>query len=382
MSEYQYYEFRAIDRPLTPKMMVELRALSSRAEITPTSFSNEYNYGNFRGDPRELTEKYFDAFVYVANWGTRRLILRLPRTAFDAEAAGAYDAGEALSVWTHGEHVLVEIAANEEGGGGWEEGEGWLDALVPLRDDLLAGDRRALYLGWLRSLQEWDEDEDEESPEPAVPPGLGELSPALKSLAEFLWLEPDLVGAAAEASPPLPSGPPPEDLAAWVRALPAGEKDAALLRVLAGEGAALRWELLQRFREEKAQAGPPAAPRRTVAQLREAQEAYAQERRRRKEKKEAAEQARRARAEAGALARRLDELAPRTAEAWREVGALVASKLPKEYDRAVELLRDLQALGERDGRQAETAARIRQLRAEHARKHTFIERLDRAGLPG
>src|SRR5258706_535606 len=60
MSEYQYYEFRAIDKPLDKKQMEELRALSTRAEITPTSFSNEYSYGDFRGDPNKLMEKYFD----------------------------------------------------------------------------------------------------------------------------------------------------------------------------------------------------------------------------------------------------------------------------------------------------------------------------------
>ena len=42
MSEYQYYEFRAIDRPLTSRQMGELRKLSTRAEITPISFTNEY----------------------------------------------------------------------------------------------------------------------------------------------------------------------------------------------------------------------------------------------------------------------------------------------------------------------------------------------------
>ena len=34
MSEYQYYEFRAVDRPLTKQEMGALRAISSRAEIT------------------------------------------------------------------------------------------------------------------------------------------------------------------------------------------------------------------------------------------------------------------------------------------------------------------------------------------------------------
>ena len=43
MSEYQYYEFRAIDRPLNNQQMRELRAYSSRAEITSTTFTVEYN---------------------------------------------------------------------------------------------------------------------------------------------------------------------------------------------------------------------------------------------------------------------------------------------------------------------------------------------------
>ena len=42
MSEYQCYEFRAIDRLLTEKEIDELGKLSSRAEITSTSFTNTY----------------------------------------------------------------------------------------------------------------------------------------------------------------------------------------------------------------------------------------------------------------------------------------------------------------------------------------------------
>ena len=67
MSEYQYYEFLTIDRPLTADEMTELRALSTRAVITPTSFTNVYNWGNFKGNPDQLMQRYFDAHVYVAN---------------------------------------------------------------------------------------------------------------------------------------------------------------------------------------------------------------------------------------------------------------------------------------------------------------------------
>ena len=41
MSEYQYYAFQAIDRPLSAHEMKRLRGISSRAEITPVSFINE-----------------------------------------------------------------------------------------------------------------------------------------------------------------------------------------------------------------------------------------------------------------------------------------------------------------------------------------------------
>src|SRR5687768_10277739 len=107
MSEYQYYEFQAIDRPLTQKEIEELGELSSRAEITSTSFTNTYNYGDFRGDPTKLMWRYFDAFVYVANWGTHRFMLRLPRGLIDDKAAAAYDAGNVLSVEAKGDYVLV-----------------------------------------------------------------------------------------------------------------------------------------------------------------------------------------------------------------------------------------------------------------------------------
>ncbi len=48
MSEYQYYEFEAINRPLSVKEMAELRSYSTRARITPTSFVNDYSWGDFK----------------------------------------------------------------------------------------------------------------------------------------------------------------------------------------------------------------------------------------------------------------------------------------------------------------------------------------------
>src|SRR5258708_34438650 len=62
MSEYQYYESQAPDRPLTQREMRELRKYSTRATITDTRFVNHYEWGNFKGDVSTWMRKYFDAF--------------------------------------------------------------------------------------------------------------------------------------------------------------------------------------------------------------------------------------------------------------------------------------------------------------------------------
>ena len=69
MSEYQYYEFTAVDKPLNEKEMQSLRNISSRAQITPTSFVNEYHWGDFKGNPLKLVKKHFDAFLKKENAG-------------------------------------------------------------------------------------------------------------------------------------------------------------------------------------------------------------------------------------------------------------------------------------------------------------------------
>lgn len=114
MSEYQYYEFRAIDRPLDERQMRELRSLSSRAEITPTSFVNVYNWGDFKGSPDKLMAKYFDAFLYMANWGTRQLMLRLPQRLLDRETALAYCVGDCAAVRVAGDSVILSFQSEND----------------------------------------------------------------------------------------------------------------------------------------------------------------------------------------------------------------------------------------------------------------------------
>ena len=97
MSEYQYYEFLAIDHPLTRKQMSEVREFSTRAEITATRFVNEYNWGNFKGKPDLMVTKYFDLMYYYANWGTHRLLLGVPADGIDLKAWKVYASSEISS---------------------------------------------------------------------------------------------------------------------------------------------------------------------------------------------------------------------------------------------------------------------------------------------
>jgi len=169
-------------------------------------------------------------------------------------------------------------------------------------------------------------------------------------------------------------------MAGWIASLAAEEKDALLARVAAGEGAQVQALLLRRFRV--ASGSPPAAPARTAAELwraagdrKAARERAAEQRRREAE-------ARRRAAQAAAYAKHLDQLATRTEAAWEKAAGLIETKRPRDYDLAVSLLRDLQALAERQEDTAAFRKRFGELRARHQRKPSLLDRFDQAGLPG
>jgi hypothetical protein len=378
MSEYQYYEFQAIDRPLTEREMGELRGYSSRATLTATRFVNHYEWGSFKGDPSAWIEKYFDAFLYLANWGTHELMIRLPRKALELSTAKRYCCGRAASTRVHGDFVILQLSSEEEGGD-WEDGSGWLSSLIPLRGDLIAGDHRALYLAWLLCVQSGELEND--ATEPPVPAGLGELTAPLQALADFLRIDGDLLTVAVARSPEIAASFSGPDVERWIAALPEAEKTGWLVRLAGGQEPHLRAEMLRWFRGSQ----PPRescsdeAPR-TVGDLLEAAEERAKERRREQAKRAAAAQARRAREAAEERERYLDNLAKREAQAWEHVGALILTKQPGRYDEAVKLLCDLRDLAIRSGQASAVEARILRISEEHARKPSLIERLRKAGL--
>ncbi len=366
MSEYQSYEFVALDRRLTATEMADLRSISTRAEITPTRFWNEYHWGDLKADPADLLARFFDVHVYFANWGSRRLMFRLPIAVVDVDALRAYLPGGPATLSTPGKYTVLDLCSETE-----EPEEEWWEAghlaasLTPLRAELLRGDLRVAYLAWLLAVQDGEVDPD--ACEPPVPRGLGELSAPLVALVDFLRIDQDLLAVAAESRGE--AGGDTGRFREWVRQLPPGEQRRWLLRAADDPDLALGSVLLGEFRR----AQPAVADRqgRTVAQLL----ARAEEREdaRRREVMRRQEQARAA--AAAARERELDALGRRGASAWRELDQLVEAR---SYDEAVRLVVDLREVAVRAKGLEEFDRRMVEVRQRYARRRAFLDRLRRA----
>jgi hypothetical protein len=111
-----------------------------------------------------MVEKYFDAYLYLANWGTREFTLRLPCQELDLDRAQLYCAGESASARAKGKFVILDFCSQDEDGNWEEEGQGWLSSLIPLRADIAGGDYRALYLAWLLCAQGRELEDDATEP--------------------------------------------------------------------------------------------------------------------------------------------------------------------------------------------------------------------------
>ena len=371
MSEYQYYEFLAIDRPLSREEQEAVARLSSRVEPHPRRAVFTYSWSDFPGRAEDVLAKYYDAMLYMANWGSRQLMFRFPKALLDLERMQPYilphDVDEYVSFSTVGEVVVLNIEFHEEGGD-WIEGEGWLDALVPLRDDILRGDYRLLYLAWLKTLE--FEDVLDAVLEPPVPPGLNELSPALEGLVELFGIDDSLLRVAAEASG---TREPVSD--AWIQQglarLSRQEHEGFLLRLARGEPH-LSLALVKRLRDL---VGGPSGRSSAQVPRRSARDLLSEVQRRQEEER---------RKRAGAAERKrlrdLEALAEREAEAWQEVEALIQQGTGSAYDKAVQLLLKLRALAIHKTEEIAFERRMSQVCEQYSRRSALLRRLRNAGL--
>jgi len=126
--------------------------------------------------------------------------LKLPLEALSLEEATPYLVSECATCRRTGKHVIVDFWSEPEEFGDWEEVSGWMGSFAAVRNRMLRGDVRPLYLAWLFCVQQ--DEIDDEKKEPVVPPGLQRLPVELQAMAEFLRIDDDLITAAAEASAP------------------------------------------------------------------------------------------------------------------------------------------------------------------------------------
>lgn len=384
MSEYQYYEFAAIDRPLSQAEMAELRAVSSRAQISPSGFVNHYQWGDLKADPADWMRRHFDAFVYTACWCSCHLALRVPLEVFRRAELEAFAVRHVLDFDKTSAHWIIHWSLYESEDYdrfGMDDGNGWMQRLLPLRDELLRGDLRPLYLGWLAGAGELPEDE----AEPEVPTGLSALSPAQQALAEFLEVDPDMLTAAAAGSVPgrpAAAGDAEGDdarLDAWLQTWPREAMLDVLKRLAQGRGQEAERHVRGRHAAWlKAQRLPadPGARRRSVAELRELAESLSAVRQEREARQRAEEEAARRREREEDLRRLMAEADQR----WEAIDAQARRGTALGYEYAVRALTDLAEAYTLTSTPKEFERALRRFLVPHAKRGALLRRLTAAGL--
>lgn len=376
MSEHQYYEFLAIDRPLSESEMKQLRRISTRAEITSTSFTNVYNWGDFRGDEITLMKNYFDLHLYRANWGTSRFMIKLPKRFVDPSRFDVFlRSSEMATLIDAGENMILDVFHGVDGG--WYDFDDGLDRLspfVPLRFDLIGGDLRLLYIIWLAAVE--DGSLREEVLEPL--PGIAPLSGALKSFAKLLHIDSDLIQAAAENDSGDGDIEMSSDSVLKVLSAISESKKTKLLHLLY-EGDPYVSIELRSFVRAVILSGLKKKPaeRRSVLDLRNHAEAV---RIRRKSEETARVEAKRKQVELEkkqAQRRRIDAIVRMGLDnAWKTVEDEINRRNRDGYNEAADILSDLKHLSKEDGTMRHFEIKLSALKRRHPHKKVLLKILD------
>ncbi|MBM4089338.1 MAG: hypothetical protein FJ276_07900 [Planctomycetes bacterium] len=366
MSEYQYVGFRAVDAPLSDDQLQYMEERSSRAEVTRWSFDIEYHYGDFRGNPVEMLRRGYDVHLHYANFGIRKLMFRLPSGLPIPEAlCSEYLLGDAVS-WKadpEGPAGTLTISATGElpGLDDLFDLDEHLDGVVGVRQQLLDGDVRPLYAAWLCGCHCGDFDWESEV-EPSVPAGLDTVSEPVSAMLEFFGVSPFVLAAAGDSSHPLPEqADRGVVMGRWLKSIRAETLRAWLLRFLVDEPALAKSECLQAFRESnRIPQWPVTKGTRTFAQLVSRAEEHADVERQREQQR--GQEARRT---------RLAEMAESPQKYLEEVDRAVAMRGRDGYQKAANLLSELQeAIGGPKGEKL-----VRKHAAHLAKKHPTLRML-------
>ena len=374
MSEHQVVAFRAIDNPVAEKNLAYMRQQSSRAEITPWSFDNEYHYGDFRGDVFEMLRRGYDIHLHYADFGIRKLLLRLPNGLPDKAAIKPYLNEDGLEFkpdkqGSGGTLYIEPYLETGELGALWKIDE-LIKRLLPLRAEILDGDLRPLYLAHLAVARDGNHEPDKTKESP-VPAGLGNLTGAQQALAEFYGLDDSLIAAAAKGAPPLPAkAGVGNDYAGWLKGQSQSAKDAWLAEWMSDPSAGTRAEMIAAFRKsQNLPSWPTVRLHRTIAELRVSADAI---------QKESERKATEYRARARAL--RFAEMAADPTETLRETEKHVKERTGSAYTKIAKLLVELREalVGTMQSGLAERQAQ--KLKAENPTLRLLVSELRKEGF--
>ncbi len=380
MSEYQYYEFLAIDRPLNGEEINVLRRISTRAQITPVSFINYYNYGSFGGDPDKMMQRYFDAHVYVANWMTATFMVRLPIDAFSQETVEAFKIRYMLDFKSTKTHWIITWYLEDSENYsrfGEESGQGWMARLAPVREELLHGDIRSLYIGWLAAVTCGVIDDDQMEPLPVN--GLGDLTPSQQALAEFLEVDPDLIAGAGIGRGKFQlETVSREKMEKWIDNLPEKQVKGIIRQILEGEGLQAGRSLQRRFMtwQRSLQKDVDTLPQRSVAALWENAK-KAEKIRLKKEAQKQKQQEIKRRRERDIFLKNLSKKLP---EMWESLQQTVKRGSGLAYDEVCRSIVDISEAHARFGERSCFKKELELFMAGHMRRKALIQRLVKAGV--
>jgi hypothetical protein len=133
VSEYQYHEWQAVDRVLTLEEQDAVNDLSSYIEVSSSRAMITYHWSDFRHDPKQVLLKYFDAYFYLANWGSLRLMFRFPNGLLDEADIEPYCFDEYITFETNGRYQVLDLDFSPKDGGGWMEADAGLSHFIRLR---------------------------------------------------------------------------------------------------------------------------------------------------------------------------------------------------------------------------------------------------------
>ena len=376
MGAYQFLAFRAVDRPLTDRELVYARKQSSRAEITRWYFENEYHYGDFHGDANGLLRHGYDVHLHYANFGLRKIAIRLPVGLPFAKSVWSNYTGVGEMAWkkdSKGRGGILTLNPCHDAGDVediWSPGE-YLDDVVEIRNRLVSGDARMLYFLWLCAAG--DQYVSPDSIEPPVPGGLDECLEPCGALMDFFGLDPLLLVAAAEGSPAVP---PQQDhkqrFDNWIDELDEREAKQRLRQLLVEDAATAKSEMLAAIRQSAPRIDwPTVTLGRTFGELLERTDVLRAEHDAEQQKKREAAARRKAAKQEREREERMKQMTKAPKKWLREADKLVNARGTQNYKAAAEILADLrEAIGGDQGAQI-----TREHAAHLAKKHPTLTHL-------